>query len=137
MPCLAAVRPALLLAEDGLPARKAGRRDGSVGVVTTGVEAALDRDLWRVVAVEEGGVDFDAFDLAAGDAEADDDPVKGGLVVAAGLPAVVPGAGVGEHARLADGRRGRGEVLSGREPFVGERQDAGAKRFGNQICANM
>ena len=43
------------------------------------------------------------------------------------LPAVVPGAGVGEDARFAGGRGGCGEVGGRGEPFVREAEDAGGE----------
>jgi hypothetical protein len=80
-----------------------------------------------LVAVEERRIDFDAFDFAGSDAKAEDDPVERLGIVAPGFPAVVPGSGVCEDARFADGRFGVVEVLGGGEPFVGEGEDAGAE----------
>lgn len=53
--------------------------------------------------------------------------------MATGFPAVVPGAGVGEDAWLANWwGRGR-EVGGGGEPFVREGEDAGAEGFAYQV----
>ena len=108
--------------EDGLPAGVILALDLVLFVV--GCEAALDSDFGGLVAVEEGGVDFDAFDFAGGDAEAEDYPVERLGVVAFCFPAVVPGAGVGEDAWFADGGFGVVEVFGGGEPFVGEGKDS-------------
>lgn len=126
--------PALAHAEDGLPATAAAApgQDLVVGAVVRG-EAALDGDVGGVVAAEEGGVDLDAGDGARGDAEADDDPVEGFGVVAARLPAVVPGARVDHLAGGADGR-GRGQEVGGLgEPLVREAEDAAAQSGGDEV----
>ena len=49
------------------------------------------------------------------------------------FPAIIPGTGVGEDTRLADRRGWSCEVLGGREPFVGEGQDAAAKGFVDEV----
>ena len=113
---------ALLLVEDGFPAGEIVLLHGLL-VRRRRYEAALHRDLGRVVPVEEGGVDFYAGDAARGDAQAEHHPVGGLGVVAAGFPAIVPGAGVGEDARFADGGCGCDEVLCGGEPLVGGGED--------------
>jgi hypothetical protein len=87
----------------------------------------LHCDLRRLVAVEERRIDFDSFDFAGSYTEAEDDPVERLGIVAPSFPAVVPGSCVCENAWFADGRFGVVEVLCGGEPFVGEREDAGAE----------
>lgn len=86
-----------------------------------------------MVPVEVRRVDFDSRDAPGCDAQADDDPVEGVRVVAAGFPPVVPGAGVDEVARFADRGGGREEVGGGGEPFVGEGEDAGAEGRGDEV----
>lgn len=71
-------RVALGAGDDGFP--------GSGGGDLVGV-GARNGDGRRVVASEEGSVDFDGGDSARRDAELDDDPVVGLRVVTAGLPA--------------------------------------------------
>ena len=115
-------RPAFLLGQDSLPAGEVLALDLLLFVV--GCEAALHGDFGRLVAVEEGCVDFDAGDFAGSDAEAEDYVVEGLGVVASCFPAVVPGSCVGEDAWFADGGLGVVEVLCGGEPFVGEGEDA-------------
>ena len=105
-PPVPATGPALPPPEQRPPAGIFRHRDRLVGAVAD-LKAALDADLGRVVAVEEGGVDFHAADDAACDAEFDDDPVVGGGVVAAGFPAVEPGAGVNVVVLAANGGGGR------------------------------
>lgn len=41
-----------------------------------------------------------------------------------------------EDAGLADGRCGRDEVGGGGEPFVGEGEDFGAERGGDEVCGD-
>lgn len=86
-----------------------------------------------MVAVKVRRVDLEAAELAARDAELDDDPVEGLRVVAARLPAVVPRAGVREDAGLAYGRGRRREVLGRGEPFVGDGEDFGAEGLGDEV----
>lgn len=74
--------------EDGLPAAL-GAGPGEDFIVAVGVKAAFYGDVRGVVAAEEGGVDFDACDGAGGDAEANEHPVEGREIVAAGFPAYV------------------------------------------------
>lgn len=80
------------------------------GLAAGGDGGAGDADGGGVIAVEEGGVDFRGGDGAGGDAEGDYDPVVGERVVAAGLPAIVPGARVDEMAFALDGGCGSEEV---------------------------
>jgi hypothetical protein len=115
-------RAAFLLWQDGFPAAEVLALDLLLFVV--GCEAALHGDFGRLVAVEEGCVDFDAGDFAGSDTEAEDYPVEGLGVVSSCLPAVIPCSCVGEDAWLANGRLGVVEVLRGGEPFVGEGEDA-------------
>ncbi|KFY75568.1 hypothetical protein V499_04452 [Pseudogymnoascus sp. VKM F-103] len=98
-----------------------------------GGEYAFDGDLGRVVAGEEGGVDFDAGDCAGGDAETDDGPVEGGGVVAPRFPAVEPGAGVDHFAGFVDGGLGVEEVGGGGEVFIGAGEDFAAEGGGNEV----
>lgn len=123
--------PALLHAEDGLPAAARALPGEHLGVI--GAEAALNRDERRVVAREVGRVDLDAVDGARGDAQPDDDPIEGLRVVPARLPAVVPGARVHHLARLADGWRGREEVGGLCEPLVREAEDLPAEGGRDEI----
>lgn len=103
-------------------------RVGSVGRV-----GRLQGGLLAVVTDEEAGVDFDAVDVGAGDAQLDDGPVVGGGVVAAGFPAVVPGSCVDEDAGAVDGR-GRGEeVGGGGEVFVGAGEDGAVEGGGGEV----
>lgn len=128
-------RPAWLDAQDRLPGAAAALPGQHAGVgVGIGLETALDRDKGRVVAAEKGRVDLDAFDGARGHAEPDDDPVKRLWVVAARLPAVVPGACVDHLAGLADGSRRREQVACFGEPFVGEAEDFATQGGGDEVC---
>ena len=65
-----------------------------------------------MVSVEESGVYLDALCNAAGNAEADHDPVEWRAVMSPRLPAVVPGSGSDIVAGAVDGRR-RGEEIGG------------------------
>lgn len=121
-PAVSLARAAFLFWQDSLPAGEVLALDLLLFVV--GREAALHGDLGRLVAVEEGCVDFDALDFAGGDAEAEDYPVERLCVVSSCLPAIIPCSRVGEDAWLADGLFGVVEVLGGGEPFVGEGKDA-------------
>lgn len=66
----------------------------------------LQLGLLAVVPHKEARVDLDAVDHRTGHTQLDDDPIVGLWVVAARLPAVVPGACVHEHAWSVDGRAG-------------------------------
>ena len=121
-PAVSLAGAALLFWQDGFPAGEVLALDLLLFVV--GCEAALHGDLGGLVAVEEGGVDFDALDFAGSDAEPEDYPVERLGVVSSCLPAIIPCSGVGEDAWLADGLFGVVEVLGGGEPFVGEGEDA-------------
>lgn len=111
--------------QDGFPTGEVLALDLLLFVV--GSKAAFHGDFGGLVAVEEGGVDFDALDFAGRDAEAENYPVKGLGVVASCLPTVIPCSCVGEDAWLADWGFGVVEVLCGGEPFVGEGENAGSE----------
>ena len=64
----------------------------------------LQLGLLAVVPHKEARVGFDAVDHRTGHTQLDHDPIVGLWVVAARLPAVVPGACVHEHAWSVDGR---------------------------------
>lgn len=79
-----------------------------------------------MVSSEESGIDFNATDARCRDAETECHCVERGWVVTTRLPAVVPGAGVGECILLLNGRRGGDEVFCCREEFVCAVQDLGS-----------
>ncbi len=101
LPGVSLRRSTRLQAEDGLPAAAVAfpRED----LVVVGVEAALDGDSRRVVAIEESRVNLDAFYDARGYAQADHDPIKRSSIVPSGLPTVIPGTAVHHLTRLPDG----------------------------------
>lgn len=74
-----------------------------------------------MVAGEVGGIDLESSD-GASIAELDNAPIVGGIV-AASLPAIVPGTGGDEATRGRDRGGGGEEVLGLGEPFVGKGED--------------
>jgi hypothetical protein len=126
---------AVVFAQDGFPAGVPGFLDFFF-VGGGGDEGALHGNGGCVVAVEECRVDFYAGDAPAGGAKAEDYPVSGRGVVAACLPAIVPGSAVYEYAGFADRGRGCDEVLGCCEPFVAEGEDFGAEGGRDEVCLN-
>lgn len=109
-PALAARWPARLSGQDGGPAVESRLHDVGRQRILLVNESTLDHDALAVVADEVCRVDFHADDDAAADTQLYDDPVVLLLIVAACLPAVVPGSGVDEDARAVDRRGGSEEV---------------------------
>ncbi|KAL8932395.1 MAG: hypothetical protein Q9211_006336 [Gyalolechia sp. 1 TL-2023] len=95
--------------------------------------ASLHLHAFRVVPIEERGVDFHAGDTPARDAELDDDPVVRSGVMPPGLPAVVPCACGDEDAGAADGWFRVCEVGGGGKPFVGGGEDGRVEGGGDEI----
>ena len=127
-------RPHAALDARPLAVHAAARAAPAPRVVAEQSAARLDLDFGRVVAVEEARVELDAADGAAVHAEAVHDVVVGMRVVAAGLPAVVPGALRGEDAGFLDRGSGRGEVCGRTEEFVGGVEETGVQARGEEVC---
>lgn len=88
-----------------------------------------------MVAGKIGGVDLESGD-GASISELDDTPVVGG-VVAASLPAIVPGAGRDEATRGGDGGGGGEEVLSLGEPLVGKGENLASAGGNSEIYMKL
>lgn len=129
-PSLPPARPTLLLLQYSLPPLELFGLD----LVIVLAKAPLDRNLRRMVPVKEGRVDFHTLDASARDAEPDHHPIERLGVMPSRFPAVVPRARMGVHARFANRRGRRDQVVGGGEPFVGEGEDARTQRFGDEVC---
>lgn len=84
-----------------------------------------------MVAGEVRGVDLESGD-GASISELDDTPVVGG-VMAASLPAIVPGTGGDEATRGGDGGGGGEEVLGLGEPLVRKGEDLASAGGNSEI----
>lgn len=107
---------------------------GIVAYRTRAAVATLDRDFRGVIAGEEARVDFNTGDRGCENAQAEDDEVGRGGVVATGLPAVVPCAFVGEGVGFVNRGVRRGEVGGGAEELVGGAEDARAQVGVEEVC---
>lgn len=98
-----------------------------------GLGVTLDGDEGGVVAGEVGGIDLKSGNVS-GVAELDNAPVVVGGVVAAGLPAIVPGSGGDEATGGRDGGGGSQEVGAIGEPLVGESENLASTGSNSKIC---
>jgi hypothetical protein len=85
-----------------------------------GYESALDSDFGCVVAIEEGGIDFNTSHLSTCRAQSYDNPVRRLGIVASRFPTIVPRSGMCEDSGSANRWSWCDEILRCGKPFVAE-----------------
>ncbi len=100
-------------------------------------EASVHADLRRLVPAEEGGVNLDATNPPARNAQLDDNPVKRGGVVSPRLPPVVPRPRGHVDAGLVHWRARVEQVASLCEELIREGEDAGRERRRGEVCTTL